>query len=156
MPADRAAAARGRRRPRARATHLSIGADDVRNGGFAVTVAGKRCGKGPSRESSPLAEESAGTRLIVAGNFERIHRQNCDTIGSRALRRRAVHDPGLDSDPDETGDAPRAGTARASGAPPSRPAGAGAPPLRDPVRPRRGPAGDRVTIRREQRPPRRR
>ncbi|KJK25971.1 3-isopropylmalate dehydratase [Burkholderiaceae bacterium 16] len=58
-----------------------IGRDAVRNGGFAVTVAGKRYGKGSSRESSPLAELSAGIRLIVAESFERIYQQNCDNIG---------------------------------------------------------------------------
>src|SRR5689334_58829 len=58
-----------------------IGADAVRQGGFAVTVGGKRYGKGSSRESSPLAEKSAGIRLIIAENFERIYRQNCDNIG---------------------------------------------------------------------------
>jgi 3-isopropylmalate/(R)-2-methylmalate dehydratase large subunit len=60
---------------------MPIGVDAVRNGGFAVTVAGKRYGKGSSRESSPLAEKAAGIRLIVAENFERIYRQNCDNIG---------------------------------------------------------------------------
>jgi 3-isopropylmalate/(R)-2-methylmalate dehydratase large subunit len=44
-------------------------------------VAGKRYGKGSSRESSPLAELSAGIRLIVAESFERIYQQNCDNIG---------------------------------------------------------------------------
>ncbi|EHP42094.1 3-isopropylmalate dehydratase [Cupriavidus basilensis OR16] len=58
-----------------------IGRDAIRNGGFAVTVAGKRYGKGSSRESSPLAELSAGIRLIVAESFERIYQQNCDNIG---------------------------------------------------------------------------
>jgi 3-isopropylmalate/(R)-2-methylmalate dehydratase large subunit len=58
-----------------------IGVDAVRRGGFAVTVGGKRYGKGSSRESSPLAEKSAGIRLIIAENFERIYRQNCDNIG---------------------------------------------------------------------------
>ncbi|VVE73998.1 3-isopropylmalate dehydratase [Pandoraea captiosa] len=58
-----------------------IGEHDVRRGGFQVTVAGKRYGKGSSRESSPLAELSAGIRLIVAESFERIYQQNCDNIG---------------------------------------------------------------------------
>lgn len=53
----------------------------VKDGGFQVTVAGKRYGKGSSRESSPLAEKSAGIRLIIAQSFERIYRQNCDNIG---------------------------------------------------------------------------
>ncbi|NIE75914.1 3-isopropylmalate dehydratase [Pantoea sp. Ap-967] len=60
---------------------LPIGNDAVRNGGFEITVAGKRYGKGSSRESSPLAEKSAGIRLIIAESFERIYRQNCDNIG---------------------------------------------------------------------------
>lgn len=58
-----------------------IGEDAVRQGGFGVTVAGKRYGKGSSREHSPLAELSAGIRLIVAESFERIYQQNCDNIG---------------------------------------------------------------------------
>jgi 3-isopropylmalate/(R)-2-methylmalate dehydratase large subunit len=60
---------------------MPIGANAIRTGGFEVTVAGKRYGKGSSRESSPLAEKEAGIRLIVAENFERIYRQNCDNIG---------------------------------------------------------------------------
>jgi len=60
---------------------LPIGRDAVKNGGFRVTAAGKRYGKGSSRESSPLAELSAGIRLIVAESFERIYQQNCDNIG---------------------------------------------------------------------------
>ncbi|VCU68336.1 2,3-dimethylmalate dehydratase large subunit [Pigmentiphaga humi] len=58
-----------------------IGRDAVRNGGFVATVAGKRYGKGSSREHSPLAELSAGIRLIVAESFERIYQQNCDNLG---------------------------------------------------------------------------
>lgn len=60
---------------------LPIGNHAVRDGGFQVTVAGKRYGKGSSRESAPLAELSAGIRLIVAESFERIYQQNCDNIG---------------------------------------------------------------------------
>ncbi|MGO4330918.1 aconitase family protein [Cupriavidus sp. 2TAF22] len=60
---------------------MPVGRNAVRDGGFAVTVAGKRYGKGSSRESSPLAELSAGIRLIVAESFERIYQQNCDNIG---------------------------------------------------------------------------
>jgi 3-isopropylmalate/(R)-2-methylmalate dehydratase large subunit len=41
---------------------MPIGVDAVRNGGFAVTVAGKRYGKGSSRESSPLAEKAGDCR----------------------------------------------------------------------------------------------
>lgn len=60
---------------------LPIAEDSVKKGGFEVTVAGRRYGKGSSRESSPLAEKSAGIRLIIAESFERIYRQNCDNIG---------------------------------------------------------------------------
>jgi 3-isopropylmalate/(R)-2-methylmalate dehydratase large subunit len=58
-----------------------IGVDAVRNGGFCVTVAGGRYGKGSSREHSPLAEKAAGIRLIIARSFERIYRQNADNLG---------------------------------------------------------------------------
>jgi 3-isopropylmalate/(R)-2-methylmalate dehydratase large subunit len=58
-----------------------IGNCAVRDGGFDVVVAGKRYGKGSSRESSPLAELYAGVRLIIAESFERIYQQNCANIG---------------------------------------------------------------------------
>ncbi|SDZ70728.1 3-isopropylmalate/(R)-2-methylmalate dehydratase large subunit [Variovorax sp. YR266] len=58
-----------------------IGIDAVKNGGFAVTVAGKRYGKGSSREHSPMSERAAGIRLVVAESFERIYRQNADNLG---------------------------------------------------------------------------
>ena len=58
-----------------------IGDGAVRAGGFAVTVAGRRYGKGSSREHSPLAEVTAGIRLVVAESFERIYRQNADNLG---------------------------------------------------------------------------
>ena len=45
---------------------LPIGVDAVRDGGFAVTVAGNRYGKGSSREHSPAAELRAGIRLVIA------------------------------------------------------------------------------------------
>ena len=53
----------------------------VREGGFKVTVGGKRYGKGSSREHSPAAEKLAGIRLVIAESFERIYRQNADNIG---------------------------------------------------------------------------
>lgn len=53
----------------------------VRAGGFAVSVSGKRRGKGSSREASPYAEMSAGIRLVIAESFERIYRQNCQNLG---------------------------------------------------------------------------
>lgn len=54
---------------------------DVRRGSFSVTVAGKRYGKGSSREQSPQSEQYAGIRLVIAESFERIYRQNADNIG---------------------------------------------------------------------------
>ena len=59
----------------------SIGPDAIRAGRFCVTVAGNRYGKGSSREHSPLAEFSAGIRLVIAKSFERIYRQNADNLG---------------------------------------------------------------------------
>ncbi|BDU68949.1 hypothetical protein GETHOR_10500 [Geothrix oryzae] len=53
----------------------------VRGGGFTVSVAGKRRGKGSSREASPYAELCAGLRLVVAESFERIYRQNAQNLG---------------------------------------------------------------------------
>jgi 3-isopropylmalate/(R)-2-methylmalate dehydratase large subunit len=53
----------------------------VQAGGFQVTVAGRRYGKGSSREHSPAAEKLAGIRLVIAESFERIYRQNADNIG---------------------------------------------------------------------------
>lgn len=58
-----------------------IGTDGVRGGGFRVTVAGRRYGKGSSREHSPAAELAAGIRLVIAAGFERIYRQNADNLG---------------------------------------------------------------------------
>jgi 3-isopropylmalate/(R)-2-methylmalate dehydratase large subunit len=58
-----------------------IGPDAIRAGGFWVTVAGNRYGKGSSREHSPLAEHRAGIRLVIAKSFERIYRQNADNLG---------------------------------------------------------------------------
>ncbi|HEX7554645.1 MAG TPA: hypothetical protein VF378_13915, partial [Geothrix sp.] len=53
----------------------------VRKGGFAVSVAGKRRGKGSSREASPYAELCAGIRVVIAESFERIYRQNAQNLG---------------------------------------------------------------------------
>ena len=60
---------------------LPIGAGAVRAAGIEVVVAGKRYGKGSSREHSPTAEKLAGVRLVIAESFERIYRQNADNIG---------------------------------------------------------------------------
>ena len=58
-----------------------IGPGDVQAAGFSVVVAGRRYGKGSSREHSPAAERLAGIRLVVAESFERIYRQNADNTG---------------------------------------------------------------------------
>jgi 3-isopropylmalate/(R)-2-methylmalate dehydratase large subunit len=58
-----------------------IGRGSVKNGGFAVSVSGKRRGKGSSREQSPYAEMMAGIRLVIAENIERIYRENCQNLG---------------------------------------------------------------------------
>jgi 3-isopropylmalate/(R)-2-methylmalate dehydratase large subunit len=55
--------------------------NDVKNGGFIVSVSGKRRGKGSSREASPYAEIAAGIRLVIAENHERIYNQNCQNLG---------------------------------------------------------------------------
>lgn len=60
---------------------LPLAANAIREGGFSVTVAGNRYGKGSSREHSPAAEKLAGIRLVIARSFERIYRQNADNIG---------------------------------------------------------------------------
>ncbi|MDM0054719.1 aconitase family protein [Variovorax fucosicus] len=58
-----------------------VKAGSVKAGGFQVTVAGRRYGKGSSREASPFAELCAGIRLVIADSFERIYRQNCRNLG---------------------------------------------------------------------------
>lgn len=60
---------------------LPVSAGSVKAGGFGVTVAGRRYGKGSSREASPYAEWCAGIRLVIAESFERIYRQNCRNLG---------------------------------------------------------------------------
>jgi 3-isopropylmalate/(R)-2-methylmalate dehydratase large subunit len=54
---------------------------DVKRGGFVAAVSGKRRGKGSSREQSPYAEMSAGIRVVIAENIERIYKQNCQNLG---------------------------------------------------------------------------
>jgi 3-isopropylmalate/(R)-2-methylmalate dehydratase large subunit len=58
-----------------------IGKGAVRGAGFAVSVSGRRRGKGSSREASPYAERAAGIRLVIAESFERIYRENCQNLG---------------------------------------------------------------------------
>ncbi|MBI5276693.1 MAG: 3-isopropylmalate dehydratase [Burkholderiales bacterium] len=58
-----------------------VHAGDVLAAKVDVVVAGRRYGKGSSREHSPAAEKHAGIRLVIAESFERIYRQNADNIG---------------------------------------------------------------------------
>jgi 3-isopropylmalate/(R)-2-methylmalate dehydratase large subunit len=58
-----------------------IAHQSLRQAGFHVLVAGRRYGKGSSREHSPTAEKLAGVHLVIAESFERIYRQNADNIG---------------------------------------------------------------------------
>jgi 3-isopropylmalate/(R)-2-methylmalate dehydratase large subunit len=58
-----------------------IGRDAVHAAGIEVVVAGRRYGKGSSREHSVVAERAAGVRLVIAESFERIYRQNADNVG---------------------------------------------------------------------------
>src|SRR6185437_15326944 len=60
---------------------LPIKRGDVKRGGFVAAVSGKRRGKGSSREQSPYAELSAGIKLVIAENIERIYKQNCQNLG---------------------------------------------------------------------------
>ena len=53
----------------------------VRAGGFVCSVAGKRRGKGSSREQSPYAELMAGIRVVVSESIERIYNENCQNLG---------------------------------------------------------------------------
>ncbi len=61
--------------------HNPIARKALRQSNFAVLVAGRRYGKGSSREHSPTAEKLAGVQLVIAESFERIYRQNADNIG---------------------------------------------------------------------------
>src|SRR3984957_704399 len=54
---------------------------DVRQGRFVASVAGRRRGKGSSREASPYAERAAGIRVVLAESFERIYGENCQNLG---------------------------------------------------------------------------
>ncbi len=60
---------------------MPIGRGDVKRGGFVCSVSGKRRGKGSSREQSPYAEMSAGIKVVIAENIERIYKQNCQNLG---------------------------------------------------------------------------
>ena len=63
------------------AEEYPIGRASVRKGGFTCSVAGKRRGKGSSREQSPYAELMAGIRVVVSESIERIYNENCQNLG---------------------------------------------------------------------------
>lgn len=54
---------------------------EVRAGGFVASVAGRRRGKGSSREAAPFAESAAGIQVALAASFERIYETNCVNLG---------------------------------------------------------------------------
>jgi 3-benzylmalate isomerase len=62
-------------------SELPIQRGDVKKGGVVAAVSGKRRGKGSSREQSPYAERSAGIKIVIAENIERIYKQNCQNLG---------------------------------------------------------------------------
>ena len=57
------------------------GRGGAREGRFAVSVSGRRRGKGSSREQSPYAEMVAGIQLVIGESIERIYKQNCQNLG---------------------------------------------------------------------------
>ena len=62
-------------------TEYPVTRSSVKDGGFVCSVAGKRRGKGSSREQSPYAELMAGVRVVVAESIERIYNENCQNLG---------------------------------------------------------------------------
>jgi 3-isopropylmalate/(R)-2-methylmalate dehydratase large subunit len=58
-----------------------VTAGDVKRGGFVISVAGRRRGKGSSREHSPYAELASGIKLVIGENIERIYKQNSQNLG---------------------------------------------------------------------------
>lgn len=63
------------------AIEYPISRSSVKDGGFVCSVAGKRRGKGSSREQSPYAELMAGVQVVVAESIERIYNENCQNLG---------------------------------------------------------------------------
>ena len=62
-------------------TEAPIERGTVKNAGFICSVAGRRRGKGSSREQSPYAELMAGIRVVVSESIERIYNENCQNLG---------------------------------------------------------------------------
>ncbi len=67
--------------PETGAIESPVGRNAVKNGGFVCSVAGRRRGKGSSREASPYAELKAGLQVVVAESLERIYNENCQNLG---------------------------------------------------------------------------
>ena len=63
------------------ATEAPIERGSVKDAGFICSVAGKRRGKGSSREQSPYAELMAGIKVVVSESIERIYNENCQNLG---------------------------------------------------------------------------
>jgi 3-isopropylmalate/(R)-2-methylmalate dehydratase large subunit len=53
----------------------------VRAGGFVASVAGRRRGKGSSREAAPFAELAAGISVVFAESCESVYDANCVNLG---------------------------------------------------------------------------
>ncbi len=68
-------------RARSGGTEAPIERGSVRAAGFVCSVAGKRRGKGSSREQSPYAELMAGIKVVVSESIERIYNENCQNLG---------------------------------------------------------------------------
>lgn len=62
-------------------TDYPVKRNAVKDAGFVCSVAGKRRGKGSSREASPYAELHAGIQVVVAESIERIYNENCQNLG---------------------------------------------------------------------------
>ena len=67
--------------PESGAEEYPVERASVRDGGFVCSVAGRRRGKGSSREQSPYAELMAGIRVVVSESIERIYNENCQNLG---------------------------------------------------------------------------
>ena len=69
------------RNPETGESESPVKRSSVLKGGFVCSVAGKRRGKGSSREQSPYAELMAGIQVVVGESIERIYNENCQNLG---------------------------------------------------------------------------
>lgn len=60
---------------------LPVARGAVKAGRFVASAAGRRRGKGSSREAAPYAELAAGIRVLIAESFERIYETNAIDLG---------------------------------------------------------------------------